>query len=459
MSLRRVASVSLVLVALGLAAAFLATRSHKHLGALAVYTLDGPDASVSAVFLVEAFDLNAHRSIRARVLGVMGRARDRVWALPFEQEGENPVVVRVSQSQERWESLRLLARTDLGDLEATVTPSAPAEPVAPDLRALGWPVRLKCGDWQVVMLAEQGVPEVGTAGRVMVLVGGGNEIPAEVLLRLAGSAEAIAPVEPWGGAVIAVEPRVARGMAYLSLRRSEAACEAHFLMVAASRRVRVREMSLREERTLQASVLAQKSSEVFGLVVRRDASGAFGPLLEARVFPVHHGEARVALALPGPGLYQVRFTSEPLQSGVHARGVDALVALDPAVVPEGWLDLVLPDALGPEARKAARPFALATLAAASPVALAQVTNTAQEVRAAAERARGRRDAWLLGGIAFCLVALVLLGGAEVLRAHRQDLGAEEAGLLRTRGGIWVAALVAAILLAAIAAMVLVLKTL
>ncbi len=465
MSRRRVASVSLVLAALGLAAVYLATRTQKRLGALAMYTLAGPYPHLSRVFLVEAFDLTAHRSIQARVLEVVGRTRDGGRTLPFEQQGENPVVVRVRHSEEEWESLHLLARTDLGDLEAKVTPSAPPDPLAPDLRALGWPIRLTCGDWRVVLLGEQGVPEVGSPGRVLVLVGGGKEMPDEALLRPAGSTEATAPVAPWGGAVIVVEPRVARGMAYLSLRGPAAACEVRFLMVAASRRVRVRVMSVREDRTLQASLFAQNASEVFGLVARRDASGPVGPLLEARVFPVHHGEVHVALALPGPGLYQVRFTSDPLQSGLHARGVDTLVALAPALVPESWLDLVLPGDPGPEARKAARPFALATLAAASPVALAQVANTAAEVRSAAERSRTRRDVGLLSALASCLVGLVVLMGAEVVAGHRRDhrrLSASSEKLdiyISRRKGFLMAAGVAAILLAAVAALILVLKTL
>ncbi len=480
MSRRRIASRVLLFAALGLAAVFWATRGPVRATALAVYAMPGPAGDPPGVLLLESFDLVAHRSVPVRVEEVVGRGPAGDRAIDFEQEGERPAVVRVHLPRPAPEALLLRARNDLGILEGEVTgrgfPDRPGSPGA-DLRALGWPVVVRCADRNVVLLSETGVPEVGNRGRVLALVGpppagsGEPDTPGTVALRL-GIAETSAALEAWGGTVLEVEPRVGRIMARLALRWPDRACESTFLMTAASRRTRVREVTVGPGATgrlrMDAVVTAPPGGEMFTLLARWDPDRGPGPLVDARVFEVRDGPVRVAMDLPGPGVYQVRFTGEPLQTGPSARGADVIVAVEPTGFPEGRIAPILSDVPPGEARERARPFALATLAAASPIALTQVANTAARVRSATERSRSRRDAWLLAALAACLVGLVVLMGAEVVAGHRRDrrrFAEQDHGLdagvgpLHAGRGLLMAAGVAAILLAAVTALILVLKTL
>lgn len=476
MSRRQQASTVLLVVALVVAGVFLATRGPDHAGALAVYAAGRPAADGPVVLLVESFDLVAHRSVPVQVewVGQRGPAGDR--ALDFEQQGDRPAVVRVWAPGTAPQALFLRARNEFGPLEADVSLDAFPGPEArsdPDpRRTLGWPIEVSCDDRRVVLLSETGVPEVGNRGRVLVLVGplseGRNGPPEAVRLQV-GTDEATEPLQPWGGAVLDVEPRVGRAMARIALQWSDRACETSFPMTAASRRTLVREVKVVSDaagRTrVEAVVSTREARELFALITARDPAPGPHPLLDARVFEARDGQTRVAVDLPGPGAYQVRFTGAPLQTGPSARGADVIVVAGPGRFPEEGLDPLLRDAATSEARAIALPFALATLAAASPIVLTQVANTAALVRSATERSRTRRDAWLLAVLATCLVGLVVLMGAEVVAGHRRDRrrlagSSDEPDTdMSSRTGFLMAAGIAAILLAAVAALILVLKTL
>lgn len=474
---RRIASVALVVAALVVAGAFLATRGPDRAGALAVYAAGRPAADGPVVLLVESFDLVAHRSVPVRVDEVVALGPEGREALDFEQEGERPAVVRVRIPRTAPQALFLRARNEIGPLEADVSlkgfPGPEARSDSDPRRTLGWPIVVSCADRRVVLLSDTGVPEVGNRGRVLVLVAptegeGANARPEAVSLRI-GAEEAVEVLQPWGGTLLDVEPRVGRAMARIALRWSDRACEASFPMTAASRRTLIREVSvapgLAGRHQMTAVVSTRETPALFALLAAWDPESGPHPLLNARVFEARDGSARATLDLPGAGAYQVRFTAEPLVSGPSARGADVIVVAGPGRPVEAALALLPPEVASTEARDIAYPFALATLAAAFPLTLAQVANTSSDVRAATERSRTRRDTWLLVALAASLVGLVVLMGTEVVATHRRDrrrlseAGDESGTDLSVRKGLWVAAGVAAILVAAIAALILVLKTL
>ncbi len=474
---RRIASGVLVVAALVVAGVFLATRGPEQAGALAVYAGGRPAPDGPIVLFVESFDLVAHRSIPVRVNEVIAPGPEGREVLDFEQEGERPAILRVRRPQAAPRRLILRARNEIGPLEAHVPLAGFPEPRARSAvgpgRALGWPIVVSCGGRTVVVLSETGIPEVGHRGRVLVLVAptereGEDASPGTISLRI-GAEEVFEALQPWGGTLLDVEPRVGRAMARLALHWPDRTCEVSFPMTAVARRTVVREVSVAPAPSgryeLKAEASARGTPAVFALIAAWDPVVGPQRLLDARVFEARDGSARATLDLPGAGAYQVRFTAEPLVSGPSARGADVIVVAGPGQPVEAALALLPPEVASTEARAIAYPFALATLAAAFPLTLAQVANTSSEVRAATERSRARRDTWLLAALAASLVGLVVLMGTEVVATHRRDRrrlseAEDESGTdFSVRKGLWMAAGVAAILVAAIAALILVLKTL
>lgn len=469
---RRVVLAVLVVGALVVAAIFVARRGPESAAAIAVYArLSNEDTPWPRplLFLIESFHLGTHRAMPVRVREVLGVGPHGPYAVEFTQEGDLPAILRMWPVEPKTTTLTLRAENDIGPLETSValdtrTDSGEILSSEPDL---GWPIRVGCGGFRLLLLSEMGVPEVGVEGQVLVLIWPRPPGRTEVFLGM-GSEGTRLTIEPWGGAIGTLRPRTFRSIARVAVRGEGTGCETHVVTTAAARRTWIRDLaveSLAEGRYRLRASVTTKVERLIALLAPRTDAAKLGPLLDARTIRVREGRAEAVFEVARPGVYQVRFSDDPLTIGSGARGTDAIVAVgdereaDPLI--EAWRIGVGAE----EIPDIARPFVLAALSAASPIVLTQVSNTSDQARAAWDERRNRRDVALLTVLTLFLSGLVVLMGVEVIRGHRKALRLEEAldstrgGGMRTWGRLLPAVLVGGVVLAAIAALVLVLRTL
>ena len=457
----------LVAIALLLAAFYLTTRPRGTATALAVYARSSDRDRIAFLF-VESFDLTTHRAMPVQVHEVILRGPIGDRPARFTQHGDDPALLRVEPLEPSITAVRLRASNRIGTAEATVgwPPPRDAWPSSNPAAGRAWPVEVRCGERTVRLFSESGVPEIGVPGRILIHVPAGDAGP-ETAVRLTAGAESAQALFSSGIAIATLSPRAANIRARLVIEDRAGRCEASFLLKARATRTLVESARVDPAESgrfrLHARVrMLSQTTTVFGLLAGWSRNGT-GPLLDARAFPVSGGLAEVSLEAPGPGLYQVRFTPDPLASGPTPAGVDRVVAAGDARLPAesaGIGETAVPETL--------QPFLQATLAATSPIRLAQVANTSEQARAALEQARRERDLWVLGLLGACLVALIGLMWIRILRAYRRSYRRLDADLsdldeparrIEPRRTLLLAALVAAILLAAVAALLLVLRTL
>lgn len=367
--------------------------------------------AISPVLLLEAFDVNAHRSIPVKVISAnIDRAGAR--KVRFEQQGQRPAVVKIDHA-EAIHTLFIDAETELGSAQIEV--SAPRTKADFHRAEAVWPVRLKCGNLRVLMFSDSGIPEAGVSGKVLIFA-----LPKQVgaTLKLVVGGKAIeARVEAWGGAIVDVLPASTRSLATIALANGSKSCKADFVFVARDAGVRVENVRLKEEggQVALLASLGTRYREVYALLARRGNLGEPpGSLIDAYVLDVSLNRGHVKLPLPSKDTYQIRFTPAPLETGVSAKGSDVIV------VPQGG-SLALLEPIGePELAQVAeaKPFILATLAAQRPIFLEQVANTSAQVLAALDKEKSFRDTALLFVFGASLVGLIVLMLTQVIPSLR-----------------------------------------
>jgi len=473
----RVFVYSVTALAILLGAVYLSTRGGVTGTSLAAYSAPvSLDLSHGFLF-VESFDLARHRTMPLEVEEVSLVTSKGIEPTGFEQEGVAPALVRYSRPHDSDCSVRIRASNDIGEVE-TVIPF-PAVGLGGghgpwDSRlSQGWPVEIACGDFEFVLLSESGVPEVGREGRVLVLSVGDPPDRTEAVIETRGQSSS-APFEEWGGAVLSFEPRSLRVRASLSLRvgtgSREFLCSADFMVGAAGRRTCVQETGTTPAgagRFGTSAVISTRTGAetMYGMAFVWDEGGA-GPMVDAHAATVRDGNTRISLDLPRPGLYLVRYTSEPLVDGNH--GVNHLVAAGAGLDTASPLSLLWDDlSLSEEALRQAMPYFLSVLAVRTPVRLSQLVNTSTEQRRRVKAGNTTRDIVLLGLLGVCLAALIIWMSVVVVRGYLasrrrlvedgEDWSTEAASITPGRS-LWYLVLLVLILGAAATALIFVLQT-
>lgn len=413
--------------------------------------------TISPVLFLEAFDVNAHRSIPLKVISA---SIDRAGArkVRFEQQGQRPAVVKIDHA-EPIHTLFIDAETELGSAQIEVSaPRTKADSYTPEAV---WPVRLKCGNLRVLMFSDSGIPEAGVLGKVLIFA-----LPKQVgttLKLVVADRVTEARTEAWGGAIVDVLPAATRSLATIALANGSESCKADFVFVARDAGVRVENVRLTEEggQVALLASLGTRYREVYALLARRGNSGEPpGSLIDAFVLDVTLNRGHVKLPLPSKDTYQIRFTPAPLETGFSAKGLDVIV------VPQGGSFTLLAPIGEPALAQVAeaKPFILATLAAQRPIFLEQVANTSAQVRAALDKEKSLRDTALLFVFGASLVGLIVLMLTQIipsLRASRHLLSDAEAetSLAPSWKVFLPVLLVVVTLVFAVVALVLVLQTL
>jgi hypothetical protein len=440
-------------LALASAVTFLALRGGDAGVGVAAYAVPDPSPGDTAWVLVETFDLAHHGTVPAAVVAVEAPGEPR--PLAFAASGGNPVLVRIGPVPGGVpDAIGIVTRGTAGEGRVTVPiRGAPAPAAGGGDRA--WPIRGACGDRDVILVAGPAAAE-GVPADLLVLVSPrGTAADTVVEVRSSGGS-AQAPLAAWGGAVVPVSLKALRTTATVLLRDAGTVrCQAEVVLPAAPRRPAAQvavEPAPGGSWRIRATVATRDEDRpVFALVARRGADGP-GPLVAADVARVVGGTAGFLLDLPGPGVFQVRLTSRPLDASAPA--VDAIVSAGREAPLPAWIDL---GRAADDARERALPFLLAADAEATPVALVQVANSSADERERRASGRSRRNGVLLGLLGAALAAQVVWGVVLVLRGYlRRETFADDADVVPVGPpgrDLLSALLLAFVLLATIAAVV------
>ncbi|MBM4397028.1 MAG: hypothetical protein FJ087_15235 [Deltaproteobacteria bacterium] len=441
-------------IALAAVVAFLTVRKVAPAAGVAVATAPALAGTGRAFAVVETFDIDRHRTVPLSVTAVEVDGRPA----PFEAAGAGPALVSFDVPREagrRGVTVRTSGESGPGEATFDVEVAGPGG-ASTGARVEGdWPVRGRCGDRKVTLLAAGGVPVAKRNAEVLVLVTGPVGDAATVSLSAPGFS-ATAPIEAWGGAVLhAVMPAIPAGMrlAIEGLPGGES-CRADLALAAPPAPV-----LLEAGVDGAAAVVAASARDGRPAIVLLAAASPAGPGPIAGAALAEAGRP-VRVPLPGPGPWQVRAVADPMQPG--APGAGAMVVAGDAVPGPEWDAPDGPVPAGGRAR--AVPFIIAARAAGTPVTLSTVASTSGEVRARRAEARGRRQAVALSLLGAALGAQVLWALALVVRGTARRKAAEDADDLDAppaapRKDLWSPVALAVVLLGAIGATVYLLSTL